>query len=765
MATRTQYLGLTAPQLADQVGSTIPALATNMSVIDAEFGQRGVNVKWYGAKGDGVTDDTTAIQNAIANAPANSVLVFPPGTYYFSTVYVQRSNLTIFGYGATLVTSVTSSTGPNIFQIVGSNITIMGLSFQTSTPFNVDTTYKAPASGGGLMIRIGTPGTPIQNITLRDVSTNGGFGGIDIQHGSYVRVLNCNVQNAVGNGINFADCPSDILVEGNIVTNTRDDMIVCVCDSGLMQGTENFVVRNNRVMNGYAKGICTTGVNTGQIVGNWIENTWTGGIQPFQDSSYNLAKTRNLVIAENTIIYAGKNFGSGKYQTSVSTNCDGIYVSSDTRNLTIVNNRIISPQRYGINVGNGASRIMIRGNDIIACGSSCIAVGNTSDTTITSAFDVHITDNNCVDAQGHGMVIGGLNEGTISRNKVKSWSPGNRAIYVKNCSQVVARENVTNDNITTTWAPNVYFYAGQYILPATPNGHSYYCTVSGLSGSTEPSWNTSGGTTVDGTVTWQDNGASTSRGTASTVYIDTSGSYQNVISSGNIFIDSSQNINSNTMFIGGQKVANNVGVPTSNAWNMGDISYDTSATAGRYAGWVCTTAGTACGTAWTSGTTYAVGTQVYYGSTVYQVTVAGSGASTVAPTNGSTADGYTWTQVGALAAFKPFGAVPYSVSDMKLTTTSSTTVASFTPTVQSNYEIKVYYRVVNATTNLTITVTYTDGSGTQQSYSIVNGGSQAVGPYSCVPVLINATSASPITVTATAGTANNVYVSCTIKPE
>jgi hypothetical protein len=105
------------------------------------------------------------------------------------------------------------------------------------------------------------------------------------------------------------------------------------------------------------------------------------------------------------------------------------------------------------------------------------------------------------------------------------------------------------------------------------------------------------------------------------------------------------------------------------------------------------------------------------------------------------------------------------VSDMLITSTSATTVASLTPIIQGNFEVKVYYRVVTAATNLNITLTYTDGSGTQQTYNFVNGGLQPVGPQSCVPVLINATPTSPIVVSATAGTANQVYVSCTIRPE
>ena len=42
------------------------------------------NVKSYGAVGDGVTDDTAAIQQAIDEIPANGILFVPPGTYNFT---------------------------------------------------------------------------------------------------------------------------------------------------------------------------------------------------------------------------------------------------------------------------------------------------------------------------------------------------------------------------------------------------------------------------------------------------------------------------------------------------------------------------------------------------------------------------------------------------------------------------------------------------------------------------------------------------------
>ncbi len=54
------------------------------------------------------------------------------------------------------------------------------------------------------------------------------------------------------------------------------------------------------------------------------------------------------------------------------------------------------------------------------------------------------------------------------------------------------------------WAPNAPYTAGQIVVD--PLSHIQQCTVSGTSGSSEPTWNDVGGGSVDNTVRWQDKG-------------------------------------------------------------------------------------------------------------------------------------------------------------------------------------------------------------------------------------------------------------------
>lgn len=56
------------------------------------------------------------------------------------------------------------------------------------------------------------------------------------------------------------------------------------------------------------------------------------------------------------------------------------------------------------------------------------------------------------------------------------------------------------------WAMSTAYVIGDMVFPRIDNGHSYICTVTGLSASSEPTWPTGhNGTVVDNAATWQEN--------------------------------------------------------------------------------------------------------------------------------------------------------------------------------------------------------------------------------------------------------------------
>jgi hypothetical protein len=109
-------------------------------------------------------------------------------------------------------------------------------------------------------------------------------------------------------------------------------------------------------------------------------------------------------------------------------------------------------------------------------------------------------------------------------------------------------------------------------------------------------------------------------------------------------------------------------------------------------------------------------------------------------------------------------AVPSIVKEAQnvvLTTTGAQVLATFSPTVNGNFEIPIRFRVVGGTTSVTITISYTDGTGAVTD-TVLNAQSCAPGPYNTVPWFIYAVAGAAITVTITASVANQVSASASI---
>jgi hypothetical protein len=98
-----------------------------------------------------------------------------------------------------------------------------------------------------------------------------------------------------------------------------------------------------------------------------------------------------------------------------------------------------------------------------------------------------------------------------------------------------------------------------------------------------------------------------------------------------------------------------------------------------------------------------------------------------------------------------------------LTTTTATTIVTFTPTATGLFLVKAVVRVITAATTLTLTLTWDDAAGTAQTYTWENATSVPIGVRLELPVIIAAGSAAAISVSATAGTANQAYISAAIE--
>ena len=87
-----------------------------------------VSVKEFGAKGDGVTDDTTAIQNAINSLSDGGMVYFPKGKYKLLNTLISLDNISFRGEQAVL-----QGDGTKTLVSAGNNNYFEGIQFENCT--------------------------------------------------------------------------------------------------------------------------------------------------------------------------------------------------------------------------------------------------------------------------------------------------------------------------------------------------------------------------------------------------------------------------------------------------------------------------------------------------------------------------------------------------------------------------------------------------------------------------------------------------------
>lgn len=139
-----------------------------------------VSVKDFGATGDGVTDDTAAIQTAINSLPTSGgEVLFPAGSYLISSSLTSnKNNLRLRGVGSSYLNTAAAEI------VTSSAIICLDLGSATSTNHS---------------------GAQIDNLGFRDVSVSGAaIGAMRFRRMNHVRVANVSVNSfGVGYAVQF----------------------------------------------------------------------------------------------------------------------------------------------------------------------------------------------------------------------------------------------------------------------------------------------------------------------------------------------------------------------------------------------------------------------------------------------------------------------------------------------------------------------------------------------------------------------------------
>jgi hypothetical protein len=373
-----------------------------------------VSVKDFGAVGNGVTDDTVAIQAAV-NACANKELFFPPGNYLITSQINILTRVSLTGAGKNQVTILLGTQNQDGFVVGDGTLATRGNCGNVSIEnidFNPKNGVTAFASGACIFLNY-VFGTKIQHCTIygKDSTANKLYNGIVVFQTLDYLLNYCNCTNLLGYG-HYASGTSALLQTANsrvdfcqfieigldcvyFGDHTEGMTINCLIayqytGAGIrIEATPNnrniFILQPDLEVSGSAVGIYVDGGVNVNIVGGWIGGTANVGLYVENNSSGVYAI--GVIFGQSTIILKGgacQIVGCDVAGNSVLAST-GIEIWGTATGTVISGNSIRQWPTNGIEFTTGnAARTNISGNNFNLNGVDILG-GNWSPATAAPA--------------------------------------------------------------------------------------------------------------------------------------------------------------------------------------------------------------------------------------------------------------------------------------------------------------------------------------------------------------------------------------------
>jgi hypothetical protein len=321
-----------------------------------------VNVKCFGAKGDGVADDTTAIQAAIDAAPRGATVGLPTGTYKVTATLRINKPLTLRGFG--------------IYVFNGSNMYFGGTAWNTVGHVSGSILKSTVASGDAVFVG--------------ETSSDSEIAGTGAFHLYDLGIIGSGAGNAVG--VRFGNAASTPPISS--IRSHWQNVVIGNFSTGLIVSAVNQCNFVSLRLTGDRTGLVSDSPNTiantfiGLEVANFTAaidfaagangNSFYGGLiqgqaflDPLEPDAIKISGGNNLISGfwmENT-----QSLGYDVHLTNASNNIifgnvdlkKGIRVTGDSAGNRIINNSGSGLPGPTITIDTGVRNTIVRDNNAL----------------------------------------------------------------------------------------------------------------------------------------------------------------------------------------------------------------------------------------------------------------------------------------------------------------------------------------------------------------------------------------------------------------
>lgn len=434
-----------------------------------------VNVKDFGAVGDGVTDDTAALGNAV-DAAENKELIFPYGTYTVSSPDTYEYVKITGDFFPKLESSVTNGQlGSLKNNVVFENMTIDG------------------NNGTSNILAIGSSASGLtDNVWInQNLASNAPTNLFRInEYGSKVVISNNQTSNCKLFNTWDSWTGDQFIVYGNIIDNVSGE--ASLFESPARKADWNATLHYGNIYQNAVNGQRTIGYAgiKGFVDSNNIYRGNTGVTKDsfhIEDSSEFGVVSGNLISANGAPAAVDCALGGDTsylhFESASGSFTDGETVTGGTSGATATANSLVSPEVLSVTVTSGTFKAL---ETITGSSSSVTATVSRRDTK-----SVLLTSNTILPDGGKGVEMQGSSPSsfekiTLSNNHIESSSAPinarlsdsaiiNNVMYDPESPIIIFKSDASGANNDSPTAHNVYVTDNYYVKPTFIRGDVGLC--------------------------------------------------------------------------------------------------------------------------------------------------------------------------------------------------------------------------------------------------------------------------------------------------